>query len=150
MMRSQLISLNANGFCRSQRGAAAVEFAIVASLLFTVLLGIAEMGRLLWAWNAAAEATRLGARLAVVCSLNEANVSVRMRERLPYLAAGNVSIQYLPGGCTSANCTDVRVRLTGYTHQTIIPFVPLSVTLPSFQTTLPREYMESSGNPICS
>lgn len=133
-----------------QHGVAAVEFALVASLFFTLLIGIAEMGRMLWTWNAAVEATRLGARLAVVCSLNEVSIRSRMQQMLPALANGNININYLPSGCTTANCRGVSVRLTGYTHQAIIPFVPLSVTLPPFQTTLPREYMESSGNPICS
>jgi Flp pilus assembly protein TadG len=135
---------------RWQHGVAAVEFAIIASLFFTILIGIAEMGRMLWAWNAAAEATRLGARLAVVCSLDEASVLAHMHERLPYITSANMNVEYLPSGCTTANCTEVKVSLTGYTHQTIIPFVPLSVTLPPFETTLPREFMESSGNPICS
>jgi Flp pilus assembly protein TadG len=49
-----------------QRGAAAVEFALVASLLFTLLFGIMEMGRVLFYWNTATEAPDW-ARLAVVC-----------------------------------------------------------------------------------
>lgn len=142
-------------FPQGQRGVAAVEFAVVASVFFTLLIGIAEMGRMLWTWNAAAEATRLGARIAVVCPLNDAAIKTRMREMLPALSNGNISIDYLnppnaPNTCTVANCKGVSVSLAGYTHQTIIPFVPLSVTLPPFQTTLPREYMESSGNPVCS
>jgi len=52
---------------KSQRGAAAVEFALVAIVFFMLLIGIVEMGRVLFTWNAAAEATRYGARVAVVC-----------------------------------------------------------------------------------
>lgn len=138
-----------------QQGAAAVEFAVVAAVFFTLLIGIAEMGRLLWTWNAAAEATRRGARLAVVCSMNDADIKTHMREMLPALADSNISIDYLdppnaPNTCTTATCKEVSVSLTGYTHQTIIPFVPLSVPLPAFQTTLPREFMESTGNPACN
>lgn len=145
----------AQPFPCDQRGVAAVEFAVVASLFFTILIGIAEMGRLLWTWNAAVEATRRGARLAVVCSLDDSHIKTRMREMLPALSDANISIAYLnppdaPNTCTTANCKAVSVSLTGYTHQTIIPFVPLSVPLPPFQTTLPREYMESSGNPVCN
>lgn len=139
----------------AQRGAAAIEFAIVAVVFLTLLIGIAEMGRMLWTWNAAAEATRLGARLAVVCSMDAPIIKARMRETLPALADANITIAYLdppnaPNTCTTATCKEVSVSLTGYTHQTIIPLVPLDVTLPAFQTTLPREYMESSGNPICN
>lgn len=131
-----------------------VEFALVASLFFTVLLGVIEMGRLLWTWNAAVEATRYGARLAVVCDITDGAdggiIEGKMRSRLNALAPGFVTISYLPSGCTDATCRSVRVALSGYTHNTIIPFVPLSVTMPPFATTLRREFMQSAGNPVCS
>jgi Flp pilus assembly protein TadG len=138
-----------------QRGVAAVEFAVVASLFFMVLFGAMEMGRLLWTWNAAVEATRLGARMAVVCDVGEPNIIARMQERLPYLQPSNVTIDYLnpgqaPNTCTAATCKSVRVTLSGYTHVPIIPFVALSFPIPPFQTTLTKEYMQSAGNPVCS
>lgn len=138
-----------------QQGVAAVEFAIVAALFFMMLFGAMEMGRLLWTWNAAAEATRLGARMAVVCDLNDPSIIDRMRERLPALQASNVQIDYMnPGNpvntCSAATCKSVRVTLAGYTHVPIIPFAALSIPIPSFQTTLPREFMQSAGNPVCN
>jgi Flp pilus assembly protein TadG len=140
---------------RRQSGAAAVEFAIVSAVFFVILLGAIEMGRLLWTWNAAAEATRLGARMAVVCDIGDSTIVTRMQERLPALAPGNISIQYVPAGCTPDTCQSVRVSLTGYTHQPIIPLglvggTALSITVPPFQTTLPREFMQSAGNPFCN
>jgi Flp pilus assembly protein TadG len=135
---------------RRQAGVAAVEFAIVAAVFFMILIGAMEMGRLLWTWNAAAEATRLGARMAVVCDINEPAIVTRMRERLPALQPADVTIAYLPAGCSDATCQSVQVTLAGYTHVPIIPFVPLSIPIPSFQTTLPREFMQSAGNPVCS
>jgi len=134
----------------AQRGAAAIEFAIVSAVFFMLLLGAIEMGRLLWTWNAATEATRLGARMAVVCDVNEPNIITRMQQRLPYLQPANVTVAYLPSGCTDANCQTVRVTLAGYTHQPIIPFIALSIPIPTFQTTLPREFMQSAGNPVCN
>ena len=138
-----------------QRGTAALEFALVAALFFTVLLGAMEMARLLWTWNAAAEATRLGARLAVVCDVNDAAIVTRMQQMLPALAPANVNIDYLDPGnpvntCNAATCKSVRVSLAGYTHVPMIPFAPLSIPIPPFQTTLPREAMQSAGNPVCS
>lgn len=137
-----------------QRGVAAVEFALIASLLVTVLLGVIEMGRLLYTWNAAVEATRYGARLAVVCDLNDSHIKTKMITRLPSLTTGNITISYLnpPAAnntCTSADCKAVKVSLTGYTHNTIIPFVPLSLTLPAFATTLRKEFMSSTANEVC-
>lgn len=137
-----------------QRGVAAVEFALISSLFFALLFGVMEMGRLLWAWNAAVEATRLGARLSVVCDIGDADIKARMISRLPALAATNISITYLnppaaPNTCTAANCKAVRVALSGYTHDTIIPFLPLSLTLPAFGTTLRKEFMNSTANEVC-
>ena len=137
-----------------QRGVAAVEFAIVAALLCTLLLGVMEMGRLLFTWNAAVEATRFGARLAVVCDMNGSNIKTRMISRLPTLATTNITISYLnppaaANTCTAATCKAVRVSLTGYTHTTIMPFVPLTLTLPAFSTTLRKEFMSSTANEIC-
>ena len=138
----------------SQRGVVAVEFALIAGLLFTMLLGVMEMGRLLWTWNAAVEATRFGARLAVVCDLNDSHIKTRMISRLPSLTTANITISYLnpPAAvntCTAANCKAVKVALTGYTFTTIIPFVPLSLTLPPFGTTLRKEFMSSTSNEVC-
>lgn len=137
-----------------QRGVAAVEFAIISSLLFTMLLGVIEMGRLFWTWNAAVEATRYGARLAVVCDLNDSHIKSEMISGLPTLANSNIVVTYLnppaaDNTCTAVNCKAVKVSLTGYTHNTIIPFVPLTLTLPPFSTTLRKEFMSSTANEIC-
>jgi Flp pilus assembly protein TadG len=137
-----------------QRGVAAVEFALVSSLLFTLLFGVAEMGRLMWTWNAAVEATRYGARLAVVCDLNDTIIKTKMIGRLPNLTTGNITINYLnpPSAintCTSLDCKAVQVSLTGYTHTAAIPLVPLALTLPPFSTTLRKEFMDSTANEVC-
>ncbi|MGM9486093.1 TadE/TadG family type IV pilus assembly protein [Ideonella sp. YS5] len=138
-----------------QRGVAAVEFALVCGVFFTLLLGVVEMGRLLWTWNAATEATRLGARVAAVCDLNEPHIKTQMIGRLPSLTASNIVVTYLnppaaDNTCTISTCKAVRVSLTGYEYEAIIPFVPLTLDLPAFTTTLRREHMQSSGNSVCS
>lgn len=138
-----------------QRGLAAVEFALIAAVFFTVLFGVVEMGRLLWTWNAAVEATRLGARLAVVCDIGDPDIKARMISRLPSLTTSHITVTYLnppaaPGTCTSADCKAVEVRLSGYTHRAMIPLLPLTLSLPPFSTTLRKEFMNSSGNEVCS
>lgn len=135
---------------RRPRGVAAVEFALICSVFFTALLGVMEMGRMLWIWNAAVEATRLGARMAVVCDIGDVDIKTRMTQRVPNLLPSQISVTYQPTNCTSATCKSVNVALSGYVHQTIIPFVPLSVTLPPFSTTLRKEYMDSTGNSVCN
>ena len=141
-----------------QRGVAAVEFALISTAVFTLLFGVIEMGRMLWTWNAAVEATRLGARLAVVCDVNRAvaaPIKTSMRTRLSTLTNANITISYMnppdtvDAACTNATCKAARVTLTGYTHDAILPFGPLSVTLPDFSTTLRKEFMSSAANEIC-
>ena len=139
---------------RHQRGAAAVEFALVASIFLILLIGIMEMGRILFYWNSAAEATRLGARIAVVCDLSNANIKNSMKVMLPILQPSNIDVSYQPSGCTVDTCEYVTVSiLPTVPVATYVPLVPLSLTLPSFSTTLPRESMRSTlggqANPVC-
>ena len=51
---------------KSERGAAMVEFAIIALLLFTLLFGIIEFGWVFFGWITLTGAVREGARLAIV------------------------------------------------------------------------------------
>jgi Flp pilus assembly protein TadG len=141
-----------------QGGAVAIEVALVMPLLCMLLFGIVEMGRMLWTWNAAVEATRLGARLAVVCDVDRslgAPIKSRMRTMLPLLANTNITIEYMnpidtvDPSCTNDDCKAARVRLSGLTYRTIIPFLPLSVALPPFSTSLRKEYMSSTSNQVC-
>jgi Flp pilus assembly protein TadG len=138
----------------SSRGAAAVEFALVSLVFFTMLLGAMEMGRLMFYWNTAAEVTRIGARMAVVCDLNDAEIRTRMRALLPILSDADIAVSYTPGGCDVNSCQFVSVNVAATTPiQTYIPFVPLSVLMPAFTTTLSRESMQSTfggaNNPVC-
>lgn len=135
-----------------ERGTSSVEFALVSVVFFSLLLGIMEFGRVLFYWNSAEEATRLGARIAVVCDINDSDVKTKMREIFPVIPATNIMINYEPAGCTSNTCQQVVVSITGgVSIATFIPFVPLSLSLPPFTTSLPRESMDSAGgaNPVC-
>lgn len=135
-------------------GATAVEFAIVAAVFFLLLIGMMEFGRLLYYWNAATEATRLGARVAAVCDIGDTDIKAKMHNILPILPTSQISVTYTPSGCTVDNCDYVTVSiLSGPPVVTYIPYVPLSLSLPAMSTTLPRESMLSTvggtANPIC-
>lgn len=56
---------------RRQRGAAAVEFALIAFAFFPLLLGIVEFGRLFYVVNTVQEVTRRAAREQVVNWLSD-------------------------------------------------------------------------------
>lgn len=136
-----------------QRGVAAVEFALLAIIFFSLLIGIMEMARVLFYVNTAAEVTRLGARMAVVCDVNDSDIKARMVNMLGLLEPGDITVTYSPALCTASTCESVTVSVSKLV-QTFIPLVPLTASLPSFSTTLTRESMASTGpggevNPVC-
>lgn len=146
-----------------QRGAGIVEFALVAIVFIMLLLGIADFGRWLYTLNAATEATRLGARLAVVCDLDDSAIKARMREMLSAATDSNIVINYYgsdpanPGnwvaGCDVATCAGVTVRLTDVSIESVAWFLPSQLAIPPFSTSLVRESLRSaidgSANPVC-
>ncbi|CAN7679234.1 pilus assembly protein [Trinickia sp. LjRoot230] len=141
---------------RKQRGAAIVEFGIVAAVFCTLLIGIFEFSRVLYYWNTASEAVRLGARTAVVCDADATIIKTKIAAMLPMLASSNVTLSYTPSGCDSDpdtarnSCTFVTVSVTNVSVQTMIPFVPLTLTMPPLATTLPRESLATStGGTVC-
>jgi hypothetical protein len=113
-----------------------------------------EMGRVLFYWNSAAEATRLGARLAVVCDLNDTTIKTRMQTMLSILKTTDIQIVYEPASCNVNTCDSVTVSiLPTVPVATFIPYAALSLTLPPFSTKLPRESMLSTvggqANRVC-
>jgi Flp pilus assembly protein TadG len=140
---------------RTQTGAAVIEFALIGLLFFILLFGVIEIGRVMFTWNAAAEATRYGARVAAVCNMNDTAIANRMRRIMPNLANANVNVAYLPAGCNKSNCLYVRVSISNLQVTTHIPVVGGVLDVPAFTTTLPRESLESTNsdgeaNPVCS
>ena len=139
---------------RRPRGVAAVEFALVSSIFFMLLIGAMEMGRVLLYWNTTGEATRLGARLAVVCDLDDDEIKARMTALFPILSTNDIDLDYRPANCTVDDCQSVTVTINpNKSIATFIPFAALNLTLPPFTTTLSRESMQSSfngtANPVC-
>lgn len=156
---------------RRQAGSGIVEFALVAAMFLTLLLAVMDLGRLLFTWNAAAEATRAGARMAVVCNkMAKEELLPAMQKLLPQLTANNIAIDWFDpedvvnNACTKASCKGVEVRIY---HNAANPndannlrlgfFSPVGFLLPpvpAFPAYLPRESMESVNaagdeNPIC-
>lgn len=120
-------------------GAAIVEFALVLTAFLLLLLGIIEVGRVLFTFNSAVEATRRGARIAVVTKPAdfESVIVPEMQKIMPALEADNVSISYMPAGCTT-NCDYLEVGIADYSMALV--FWPLtSIAIPAFKTTLPVE-----------
>lgn len=142
------------------KGATTVEFAIVTALFFTLLMGFFEFGRVVLSWNAAVQATTMGARTAAVCSIGSSAPVTRMETILPGISNA-VVIEYLDAAgnsTTSCNsslnnaCFQVRARLDGSRFQAgfVTPLFSAALTLPSFTTVIPAERLNSTGNPDCN
>lgn len=142
---------------KRQSGMAAVEFALCAVFVFFPLFfGIVEMGRLLFYWNAAVEATRVGARTAVVCDKDSPAIFTKMKTMLPILNSDqDISVTYPAANCTADCQLTVSVKPDVITVTSFTQFVPFaSIKLPSMSTTLTTESLQSSfdgrSNPMCN
>ncbi len=139
---------------KRQRGTTTVEFAIIATALFMVLFSVIEVARVFFVVGTVAEATRRGARVAVVCPVNHgavARIAVFNEPDggddstiLNGLSTANVFVEYLDENEMDASASYpairyVRVGINNYQHTLLIPFLTLSVTVPPFSTTLPAE-----------
>ncbi len=72
---------------RDQRGAAALEFAIIAPVLFAFMFGIFEVGRVMYERNRVAAAAAVGARaVAMYGADDEDAIEAAINAKLPYEA----------------------------------------------------------------
>ncbi|MGF6089370.1 TadE/TadG family type IV pilus assembly protein [Pseudomonas sp. 18173] len=147
---------------KHMRGTYTVEFAIVGLLMFTLLFGVVEMGRLYFTVNALDEAVRRGTRLAAVCNISDPVVLRRAifnaatdagtSQLIGNLATTNLTLSYLdvngavvttPSDLVSANgfraIRYVRLSLQSFVFNLFIPGFGVPITLPTFRATLPRE-----------
>lgn len=133
----------------AQAGATTVELALVLVVFFMFLLGVTDFSRMLFTWNAATEATRLGARFAVVCAdpASETQVFEKMRTMVPEIGA--VDLAWEPAGCDATGCEGVTVTITALDYRWISPIAGAVMpvrSLPTFSTYLPREMMRQDPN----
>lgn len=143
-----------------QQGAAAVEFAIVCLLFFTILFAILEFGRMLYVYNTMQEVTRRAARAAVVRWVDQTatikSIALFGSGSIPAgteVTAANITIEYLNKAGTTASpqptdpgdnlsaCGDitrtaeciysVRVSIIGVTYSPMVSlFSFLGIALP--------------------
>lgn len=144
-----------------QRGLSTVEFALVANVVFILMFGVFEVARAYFVYAALDEVTRRGARVAVVCPINDPAIGQMAifnasgdggpSRLVSGLTPANINVEYLDQkNNVIANPADaagfiqiryVRVRVVGYQHQMIVPFVSgiTNFFMPEFAAVLPRE-----------
>lgn len=134
------------------RGQALVEFALVAPIFFLLLFGIIEAGRFILYYQTLNNATREGARYAIVHGSNSfcpsgpmpagkpapacydeigANVVKAVQDSAFGVLGPSVTVipSWPPSPVGNGRDSDVTVRAT-YTYDTLVPLVPLpSITI---------------------
>jgi len=149
---------------KHMRGVYVVEFALVGLLLFILLLGVLEFGRLLFTVNTLEESVRRGARLAVVCNIQDPVILQRAvfaeaggtassiignldsaHLTLRYLDEDGAEITGLSGALPSVSVADfqrirfVEVRIDNFPFNLLVPIVGGGIVLQTFRSVLPRE-----------
>ena len=98
---------------RENRASSAAEFALVLPLLIIFLLGIIDVGRLMWTWNRAEKATQMGVRYAVATDMVPnglasysfvVNGGLSQGDAIPESSFGGASC-YLDAGAVKCDCT---------------------------------------------
>lgn len=113
-------------FRRDERGAAAVEFALVVPILLVLVLGIVDFGRLLFIANSLTAAVREGGReLATLPTLADATRRAAIQARVvaafqpfggPALTPAQVVLSTAPDASGA-----VSVRVASYSYAPITP-----------------------------
>lgn len=108
---------------RMRLGAAAVEFAIIAPLMMLFTFGLIEIGRFMMVKSQAIQATREGARLAILPTASTTVVNAKVDEALRLLSIDDATIEITPTVLTTAapgSFVTVRVRI----NPTTISWLP--------------------------
>lgn len=141
---------------RGSIGQALTEFALVAPLFFLLLFAIIEGGRFILYYETLSNATREGARYAIVHGSNSscpsgpmppgmnapgcydptgANVVEQVKDTAFGLLGSGVVVTPTWGPLGNGREADVNVAAT-YTYQTIVPIVPLPPITVNAESTL--------------
>lgn len=151
-----------------QRGISIVEFTVVSTAILLIMLSIIETSRYLNALQVVNEVSRVAARLAAVCRVEDQN-DIRglvMPEYAPSgLEESMILVDYLDesGAPVNGTLTDdavfrtikyVRARVVGFRYQFtgILSFINMTgvLSVPEFETIRPREnlghHRRSSGS----
>ena len=133
---------------RSRRGQSLVEFALVAPVFFLVLLAIIEAGRFMFYYETLNNATREGARYAIVnganslvcptgppapgsvpCDTDGGDVEQRVRDAAFGVVGAGFTVTRLwhdGTGIETNNGRGFTVTVTAeYTYDSLVPLVPL-------------------------
>jgi len=158
----------------SEKGATMAEFAIISVVFFMIIFAIIEFGRLFYIHSALTDAARRGARYAALhkevdkaCVKNvvvygESHIDNKCAPTGPALINGldttKVNVTYEGADADNdpttkptdygMNLGTVTVEISNYTFNLAIPFVPKTLTMPNYVTTLTAESAGEEPTPF--
>jgi Flp pilus assembly protein TadG len=109
--------LTKNKFLKKEKGASAVEFALILPVFILLIFAILQFGIVFTNWIAITYAAREGARLAAVDEFDEAVV----RERVPSAKIESITVEGLEGDSEIGD--PVTVNVTGQVLNFNVPFL---------------------------
>jgi Flp pilus assembly protein TadG len=116
------------GLLRDRKGGAILEFALLAPLLFTLLLGIVEMGRMFYVRHALEYATEQAARYYMLNPTTDSgSVTTYLKGQMAGGMGSGVTADYVDttscNGNASVTCTTITAS---YTFTFVAAFLGLS------------------------
>jgi Flp pilus assembly protein TadG len=111
---------------RTRPGAAAMEFAIVASLLFLIFLGMVEVGRAMMVAGALSNAARVGARAGAITDGDYSNITAAVTTALNQanLPSANCTVTVTVNGTTVTDDTTFQTAASPGTDVSVQVSVP--------------------------
>ncbi len=103
-------------FRRKRRGTSVVEFAIIAPVFFLFVLGIIEYGRMVMVYQVITNASRMGARIAVLEDSTRSQIESQVDQYLDDMGMGQASsTAWARDEETGADISDFSLLETGDT-----------------------------------
>jgi Flp pilus assembly protein TadG len=118
-----------NVWANNRKGSAAVEFAVVAPVLVTLLLGSFEMGRAVMVQHTLAETARAGARVYAVTDNTQQDAQNFIATAMTNARISNYSVTFDPP--TSA---EIDVHLEPVTVSVSVPYSQVAWLSPWFMS----------------
>lgn len=127
---------------RCRRGVAAVEFALIAPVMFLITFGMIEIGSVMMVKNSLTQASRNGARSASLPMSTSADVYSKVIEELQIMGLAHAAITIQPADLSltppGGNVT-VKVSVDPRTVGWVPQFLKLPLSTVVAETTMRRE-----------
>jgi Flp pilus assembly protein TadG len=117
----------------NERGATAVEFAILLPVLLLILFGIIEFGMIMYGREIVTNATREGARAGIVQGppkRTEGEITAIANTYLTATGVNPTDVSFVVTGEGLANPNTLTVNAT-YTYSFLFPYIPIVVGIPN-------------------